>query len=399
MRSYLDLFRVGPALVMLAGWGFSTEGAYSFKNPAAHDTVFCGNEIKIKWETDKKKGDSVVVDLLRGDSVAASLGAVPDKGKLKWTVASTLASSGDYRFRLSAGHAAASGPGAVLALSDPFAIEHPFLKILKPDSQTPWHVSTGYSSGFIEWEKRGVRGLLIVELFKGSRLAHTISSGTFRKSRYVISLPQDAGLLPSSAYRVKLTSKRNPSVFCYSDMFTLTVTDPLFDLHGVGLAWTPRIDDNQDVGIQDIAVCLGSFTDERKDTTLVGVNTEYHGRRTVTTDESVSQWCWRNARGVMQHNNVTLDSANTAVKLSGAIIEFNVLETTTYQARVTIRFKLVSKSGANVWEQAITGTASNWGRSYKWENYCECMSDAMIRTVAALLRNKDFQQALIRTKQ
>ena len=118
----------------------------------------------------------------------------------------------------------------------------------------------------------------------------------------------------------------------------------------------------------------------------------------VTTDESVSQWCCQTLKKVLKDNKIDFDSSQYDVMLSGIVQEFTVTETSTYNAVITIKFKALSKSGDLLWEQEVTGTASNWGTSYKLENYQECYSNAYVETLRNLVSSDTFQNAMKKLK-
>jgi hypothetical protein len=388
--------RRGCLALLLAGGCAISIHAYSIKSPSSGDTVYFGEDIKIKWESEKNKNGNVAIDLFLGEKQVVSLGEMPDKGKMKWTVASGLTPSNTYRIKISN-----STQKDAFSLSDPFTIQKPSLKILAPDSQTTWQIGYNSISGAIRWEKKGVRGPIKIELIKHSRLVHTLSSGAMFSSSYSTNFADGVNWLPSSEYRIKLISNNNPDVFCFSDEFTIKNSNAPYSLKGVDLSWMPTRSDISDIDLKRVknrVFKMGIFTDERKDTTFVGMNKEYKNTRLVTTDESVSQWCGHYLEKVLQNNQVKFDTLNYDIVLSGAVRDFNIMETTTYKATIAINFQALSKSGERIWEQQITGTASNWGTSYKLENYYECISNALIETARNLLTNDDFQNALNQAK-
>jgi len=385
---------IGGCLVWLLSAGCSLSvNAYVIKSPSSGDTVYCGNEIKIKWKSEKKKGETVVVELFMGDNRAVSLGEVPDKESMKWTVPSNLVSSNPYRIRISN-----SAVKDSFSFGGDFVIKSPTLKIIKPYSETVWKIDYAGSSGLISWEKKGIIGPLKVELFKHSRLIYVNSAFM---SNYSIDLSDKLNWLPSNRYRIKLSSKNDSTVFCFSDEFAIQNGNAFSALEGVDLDWRPTEGysmGNSLTAWQNVVFAMGTFTDERKDTALIGMNKEYSRSRSVTTVESVSQWCCQNLIKVLKNHNISIDSLHYDVMLSGAVQEFLVTETSTYNAVINIKFKALSKSGDLLCEQQVIGKASNWGKSFKLDNYCECLSNTYVETIRNLISNDYFQNALKKIK-
>ena len=378
--------------LLFAGSALSVN-AYVVKSPSSRDTVYCGNEIKIKWKSEKKKGENVLIELFMGDKPAASLGEVPDKESAKWTVPSNLAPSNAYRIKISASVSKDS-----FSFGDNFTIKPPSLKIVKPNSETVWKITYSEGSGPIRWENKGVNGPLKIELFRHSRLMYAKSTDA---SSYSIDLSDKSNLQPSTGYRIKLSSKNDSTLYCFSDEFTIQNANSPSSLNGIDLDWRPTEGTSMRYGLQTLkkfVFSTGTFTDERKDTAIIGRNKQYANPRLVTTDESVSQWCCQTFKKVLKDNKIDFDSSQYDVMLSGIVQEFTVTETSTYNAVITIKFKALSKSGDLLWEQPVTGTASNWGTSYKLENYQECYSNAYVETLRNLVSSDTFQNAIKKLK-
>jgi len=164
--------------------------------------------------------------------------------------------------------------------------------------------------------------------------------------------PQDARWESSRAYRIKLTSLEDTTVFAFGPRFELI------------------------------------------NPTLIGANTERDRRRTVTTDESVAQWCRDNLKDVMRAKGAKFDSLRYDVSLSGTVMEFAVTENEDYKASVTLGIKVCSQFGRALWDGVVYGKATNWGTSYKIENYYECLSDALVNAAHLLVSDGSLVHAV-----
>lgn len=386
---------IGSCFTLLAAGSFALcAGAYVVKSPSSHDTAYGGDEIKIKWKSEKKKGDTVFIELFKGETLVNSLGGFPDKESAKWTVPVTLAPSNAYRIKISN-----NAQKDLAAYSDNFTVQSPVLKIIKPNSGTIWRIDYSGASGPIRWEKKGLNGTpLKIELFRHSRLIFTKSTS---QSDYSIDLSNKSDWWPSTGYRIKLTSANDSTVSCLSDEFAIQNANTPSSLAGVDLDWRPTEGTSMGAGatsLQNVVFAMGVFTDARKDTALIGMNKERAKPRLVTTGESVSLWCCQSLKKVFQDHKINFDSVHYDAVLSGVVQEFQVLETGTYNAAITVKFKVLSKTGDSLWEQEIKGGASNWGKSYKLENYYECLSNAYVQTIRNLLADDSFQNAVRKIK-
>lgn len=385
-------FMCACLVCLFASGAAISQQAFSVTCPSAHDTAFCGEEIRIKWKSEKPKTDNVVIDLFIEGKQILSLGEIPDKGKMKWTVPSNCTPSNTCRIRISR-----STQKDMFAFSDTFAIQKPSLTITEPNSQSSWEISSGSNYHSITWKKKGVQGPLKIDLLRQNQPVYAIASGNFFNAGCSVTFPEDISFMSSSEYRIKITSMKDSTVVGFSDEFTINNPNSPTTLTRINIGWMPRGFDSLGIDLTRISGMvfkIGLFSDERKDTTVIGVNRENNTPKFVTTKESVSQW-YRNHLGKVLHSyQIRLDSLNYDVMLSGAIREFNVLETSTYKAVMAIKFQAFSKSGERIWEQEIKGQSHNWGKSYNAENYYECISDCLVETARELLENEAFQNAL-----
>jgi hypothetical protein len=91
------------------------------------------------------------------------------------------------------------------------------LAILIPSGGETWHHREVYT---ISWEDpESVDAGMKLELFKGGGLVHTISASTDNDGDYSWLIP--AGLEQGSDYQIKLSSVSSPSIYDYSDFFSI----------------------------------------------------------------------------------------------------------------------------------------------------------------------------------
>lgn len=127
--------------------------------------------------------------------------------------------------------------------------------------------------------------------------------------------------------------------------------------------------------------------------TRIGQNTEEpKSFLPVETKENIATF-------VQQHLSDTFEKVDLQIKedhpdyiLAGDIKEFFSAETNTYAGILTIHFYLKT-GGKTIWEKVISGKNSRFGRSYKYDNYMESLSDSIIDTAYKVLENEEFKTA------
>ncbi len=152
---------------------------------------------------------------------------------------------------------------------------------------------------------------------------------------------------------------------------------------------------------QKVTILIKPFIDLRKKPDEIGKNIEKRHdapERTVTTKDNVAQWLTGRVAQTMRDFDVDVAKENGTVVLEADVVKFFVTESMVYEAEVGLKFRLIAKTGAVLWEGLVTAKAKQWGQSYKAENYYEGLSNATITVVHGLLKNDQFAQAVQKSK-
>jgi hypothetical protein len=169
-------------------------------------------------------------------------------------------------------------------------------------------------------------------------------------------------------------------------------------LHNIELTWQPT--SKTTAGATNIAsgltVQLGKFGDNRSNKDLIGENREEADEGTVlpvSTVTDVPAWVETHLRELLQQNGVNVVDSGAAVVLDGDVQNFFVTETDNYRANVVLHLRARDAAGNVLWETNLSANEARFGRSYKKENYCETLSNALVSLSHALLGNAQFRDA------
>lgn len=173
-------------------------------------------------------------------------------------------------------------------------------------------------------------------------------------------------------------------------------------LDGIALQWKPteEIGDLGAVdltGLFDVTVRVERFTDSREDPQRIGENQEDAKKgvvKPVVTTDDVAEWATERFMWVLDQFGISSAREGGDVVVEAEIKRFFVAETKTYQADVGLLVTVKSTAGEVRWQGMAGGSSSRFGRSYKAENYYECLSDAYLHAVGNLLQNVAFTAAL-----
>ena len=172
-------------------------------------------------------------------------------------------------------------------------------------------------------------------------------------------------------------------------------------LENVPLKWTPTTT-WAEMGPIDVSgallttkVHVDAFIDTRPNPPLVAENREHASNvRQFTTSSDVAVFVGDHLRETLQRAGLNTVDATGDVSISGEVRQFFVTEKSTYKGEISLLIRLKDGAGKELWSGMVTGDATRWGRSYNLDNYCEVMSDMMLRAVYNLLSNAGFRAAL-----
>jgi hypothetical protein len=142
---------------------------------------------------------------------------------------------------------------------------------------------------------------------------------------------------------------------------------------------------------------FGAFGDARADKSLIGKNREEERQGTVlpvSTVTDVPSWTAAQLKYVLRQNGIDVVDEGGELTLDGDVEQFFVDETDAYRANIGVHLRLRDAGGNILWETSINANESRFGRSYKKENYCEVLSDALINVAGGLLKNGEFRSTL-----
>ena len=112
----------------------------------------------------------------------------------------------------------------------------------------------------------------------------------------------------------------------------------------------------------------------------------------VETQADIATWVTEHMVDVFKEVGLKISNEKPDYVLVGELKDYFVTETNTYAGVVRIHFAL-KKGDKVVWEHDMIGRNSRFGRSYKYDNYMESLSDSLIDTCFQLLDNDEFKSA------
>jgi hypothetical protein len=178
------------------------------------------------------------------------------------------------------------------------------------------------------------------------------------------------------------------------------------DLTDIPLMWKPTdtissLDAIDMTAFQNATFAMKPFNDLRKRPEEIGKNVEKRLTdrvRLVTTKNDVALWLTDHFGQVLKEFDIDVVKSNSTFTLEADVVKFYVTEESQYKADVGLKVRLRSKNGDMLWEGMVSTSSSQWGSSYKADNYYEALSNATISAVYALLKNDSFRQAVQKNK-
>ncbi len=143
-----------------------------------------------------------------------------------------------------------------------------------------------------------------------------------------------------------------------------------------------------------------TVVDDRPEGSADGVRTiqDREGRSDIFMDGDVKAWFQAGvARGLVKSHFPQDPSADLdlTMKLTGIHIEEVAYRNSTFEGRVIIDIELSrTGSGGAVWSHRTDGSAQNYGRPGKTENYQETVNHALDRAVTSAVNNEALRQKL-----
>lgn len=139
--------------------------------------------------------------------------------------------------------------------------------------------------------------------------------------------------------------------------------------------------------------------DARSNPRSIGENLEHRNERVPvfsSDSDSVSRFVHSALVKEFRSKNFAVeDQAGAASKIiTGTVLKFWTIETSTYSSQTQIRIEVKDKNGRVYHNRTYTGTGKNRGRSLSDNNYYESMSDSMTSLIDKLFSDHEFLNAL-----
>lgn len=171
------------------------------------------------------------------------------------------------------------------------------------------------------------------------------------------------------------------------------------DLSNIPLVWSPTqsfaefgaVDLN---GISNVKVQINGFTDVRKNPALIAENHEKNPARQVTTKDNVAAFLTDHVKDTFTKAGLNVVDSGGDVVVSGEIRDFFVNENDQYVGNVTVYVTVTNTAGKVLWQGVAGGGSTNFGRSYKADNYYETLSNSVLKLSNSLLSSQGFHSAL-----
>jgi hypothetical protein len=369
--------------------------AQSIIYPTSTDTLFQNDSCIIKWKNFDRSHKRVKIELYRKDKCVYKIAASRRNWKyFNWVIPSDITPEQVYSIKLSSVQ-----DNSYYCVSDNFLIRKPSLSFIEPNKDSKWDVGKTYS---LKWNYTGGNNQHVrIQLYWKDRLRHTFSLNTKNDGKYSVALLDAFKVRTSPGYRIKITNLIDSNNYVYSDSFQINNDKLLFtSLDNIPLVWMPHQDNinkfsfRQRTDAWNEVLNIVQFTDERDDTLFIGENIERSRKRMVSINEPLGMWCQEHMQLLVHKIGLNTSNKDCTVTIKGIIRHFFVLESSSYEAKIIIKFMVFSRDGTLLWEGTKAGEANNWGTSYKAVNYYECISDAFIDVITELFTDKTIRNAI-----
>jgi len=173
-------------------------------------------------------------------------------------------------------------------------------------------------------------------------------------------------------------------------------------LEDIPLVWSPTTEMGEVgaidlTGLYDLTIAVGALEDNRDRPELIGRNIEDEDKGTVlevTTSDNVAEFVAAHMKTVIGDLGLEVLDEGADVTISGEVKKFLCIEENVYQAEVLLKIK-VARGDETLWAGVARGSSKRFGRSFKDENYYECLSDSLLDAVVNLFKVDKFREALV----
>ena len=193
--------------------------------------------------------------------------------------------------------------------------------------------------------------------------------------------------------------KKSMALLLVSGLLIPTWVAAADKLENIKLVWKPTTTLSKLGGIDPngikVKIQLQPLADARDNAALIGENREKaNAPKKVTTQENVPAFVTDKLKKVITDAGLSVVEGGGEVVLVGELQKFFVEETSEYSGELRVKFTAKNPSGKELWTGSVLGHASNFGRSYKDDNYYETLSNSIVDATVVLFRDAGLRRAL-----
>jgi hypothetical protein len=163
----------------------------------------------------------------------------------------------------------------------------------------------------------------------------------------------------------------------------------------VTLRWMPSDDIHEKTfvnvkALAELNVKIPAVIDKRSEKEIIGKNIEDSKDKLYVTDSDIAEWATGHVWKILKHFRISSHGKDADMLLQFNLVNFYVTEESIYKGNVSFLVTAKGNDGSVIWEDAVHGDSNRWGRSYSANNYLECICNAFVDAVYALVANKKF---------
>ena len=167
----------------------------------------------------------------------------------------------------------------------------------------------------------------------------------------------------------------------------------------VTLKWLPSDDVHEKAfvnvkALAELKVRIPPVIDNRTNKDCIGRNIESSRYKRYVTDTDIAQWATGHVRKILAHFKVTSYEKDADLSLQFSLVNFFVTEESIYKGNVSFMVTAKGSNGTVIWKGVVQGDSNRWGRSFSVNNYLECICNAFVDAVYALVANREFIAAV-----
>lgn len=149
------------------------------------------------------------------------------------------------------------------------------------------------------------------------------------------------------------------------------------------------------LAFEGVRISMPPPVDARSDKQRFGENQEKRTPRILITTDDVPTFVHQQSWKFLSDFGLPMAPKGTegTVSLAMELLDFSVLERTTYVGNVRMKVTL-QRGGQAVWMGMAVGSAKRFGRSFNLENYHETLSDSLLEALSSLFKDGAFLKAL-----